>query len=47
MRGVRDVALAVREGDRFPDLPNLGDLNGNLGVRPVILFFYPKANTGG
>lgn len=41
------MALAVKEGARFPKLPNLGDLHGNLGRRAVVLFFYPKANTSG
>jgi peroxiredoxin len=34
-------------GESFPRLPALGDLGGNLGRRPVVLYFYPKANTGG
>jgi peroxiredoxin len=38
---------SVAPGDRFPHLPALGDLAGNLGQRPVVLYFYPKANTGG
>jgi peroxiredoxin len=45
-RGETDVAtLAV--GEAFPELPNLGDLAGRLGRQAVVLFFYPKANTGG
>jgi peroxiredoxin len=35
------------EGDGFPSLAAFGDLAGNLGKRPVVLYFYPKANTGG
>jgi peroxiredoxin len=41
------MALTLREGDPFPRLPNLGDLEGSLGRRPVVLFFYPKAASPG
>lgn len=41
------MAETLREGDPFPELPNLGDLAGYLGRDPVVLFFYPKAFTGG
>lgn len=34
-------------GERFPLLPHLGDLAGHLGRRPVVLYFYPAAGTGG
>lgn len=41
------MAEALREGESFPALPNLGDLEGRLGRDPIVLFFYPKAFTGG
>ncbi len=39
--------MQISEGAAFPQLPNLGDLDGHLGKDAVALFFYPAANTGG
>lgn len=41
------IETTVREGAAFPRLPNLQDLMGHLGKDALVLFFYPKANTGG
>ena len=38
---------AIREGQPFPELPNLGDLGGLLGRKPFVLFFYPRALSPG
>lgn len=37
----------VVEGAAFPHLPVLGDLGGRVGQEPLVLFFYPAADTGG
>lgn len=37
----------LRQGERFPSLPALGDLADALGRSGLVLFFYPKAGTGG
>lgn len=47
------MALALEEGDKAPDfsLPasdgNTYSLSQFLGVRPVVIAFFPKAFTGG
>jgi peroxiredoxin len=38
---------AVSVGDAFPRSRGLGDLDGHLGKDPVVLYFFPKAFTGG
>lgn len=37
----------VHEGDAFPRLPSLEEIDERLGRKGFVLFFYVKANTGG
>ena len=39
--------MAVTEGETLTLLPGLGDVGGRLGRVPLVLFFYPKAETSG
>lgn len=34
-------------GAKFPELPGLGLVNAEIGRRPFVLYFFPKAFTGG
>jgi peroxiredoxin len=39
--------VAVTEGEALPRLPGLDDVGGRVGRVPLVLFFYPKAETSG
>jgi hypothetical protein len=37
----------LEAGDRFPELPGLGPVNAERGKKAFVLYFFPKAFTGG
>ncbi len=37
----------LEAGDRFPELSGLGPVNAERGKRAFVLYFFPKAFTGG
>ncbi len=37
----------LESGDQFPELPGLGPVNAARGQKPFVLYFFPKAFTGG
>ncbi len=37
----------LEAGDRFPELPGLAPVNDQIGRGPFVLYFFPKAFTGG
>ena len=37
----------LEAGASFPDLPGLDSVNREIGQRPFVLYFFPKAFTGG
>jgi len=37
----------LEAGEPFPKLPGLESVNREIGRSPFVLFFYPKAFTGG
>jgi len=39
--------MVVKEGDLFPRTSALGDFGGRLGRKPLVVFFYVAAATGG
>ncbi len=37
----------LEAGTTFPQLPGLAPVNVEIGRQPFVLYFYPKAFTGG